>query len=381
MMERRLKMITVAVLALLCTNNVHSETLKTSSSTSVRRLEDYNAYFAYDLTQYSLRFEKCQYVKMFDDELAQESDSPLALKHFVVFRLCPSDACESTCKENYGRYVVDVETYLESTVENQMRQIEYMCNNCDEECNENGEYCSGCSEQCYEYENLEEAGYVDASEYMECQQLDAQNGDDGNQYYIGPRCNSSGNKIEIGLFSDENCWEPVDDMDVEDLVGAELSYHLLAHTDSSGGSVCLSCKETQENANENDNNDEDEVNEMCEDVYDNSAKCESETGIPYGFVQTKRENDEYENQVETEFMACTFIDSLIWNSYIETGEINIEEEQDVIVREITRNQALSLSLLVVTMLGLVGLMYWFQRKIDAVSPRVQLSSYVDSTLT
>lgn len=46
-------------------------------------------YFQYDLSQFSVRFEKCQYVKMYDDNLAenQYSDSPLALKHFVVYRL------------------------------------------------------------------------------------------------------------------------------------------------------------------------------------------------------------------------------------------------------------------------------------------------------
>jgi len=360
----------------------------TSAAAVIRRLQDDDAaYFEYDLSAFSLRFEKCQFVKMYDDDLAQDEDSttPLALKHFVVFRLCPSDSCDKC--EVYGTYTLDVENYLEMTIENQAQDFEDMCENCNEQCNGDGDYCSGCGKTCYLYDNLEASGYVDASQYIQCQQLDLQNDDDGNNnaadddgaaiaLYIGPRCNS-GNSITIGLFSDENCFEPIEDgsMDIEEILGAKLSYHLLRHTYSSTDSVCLSCAEgVYEADDDQDAADEDNVNEMCENIYKASAKCETETGLTNGFIQTNREDEDYENQVENEFMACTFIKSLIWNSYTETGEINFQDTQDVIVRQMTQNQKISVGLLGGVFAGLLGLLLYFHLKIkeasqpDLVSP-------------
>ena len=98
-----------------------------------RLLEDGGDYFEYDISEFSLRFDKCQYVKMFDDELAEDedSDSPLSVKHFVVFRLCPSDECGS-CSTTFGRYVAELEEYLQATVNEQEKAFESMCNNCQE---------------------------------------------------------------------------------------------------------------------------------------------------------------------------------------------------------------------------------------------------------
>jgi hypothetical protein len=335
-------------------------------SFGLRRLED-NAYFKYDLADFSLRFEKCQFVKMYDDELAQDenSDSPLALKHFVVFKLC--DDCES-CNV-YGSYVLEVDEYLEYTIENQRQGFEEMCQNCNQQCdNENDEYCSGCGQLCYQYENLEANGLIDASAYTKCQLWQPADGNADGQpyYYIGPRCNS-GNSIDIGVFSDQNCWEPIDDVDIEDLLGAKLSYHLLRHTYSSGDKVCLSCSEGSYAADaDKDAADADDVNEMCENLYDGAAKCESKTGLENGFVQVNKAEQDYENQVENEFMACTFINSLVWNSYTEAGEINWKAKQDAIIRNVTRSQAAFLALLVLVFGSLFGLMYFYDKKISQI---------------
>jgi len=372
----------VAALGMLLASAAADTSLTQSSPIGLRRLED-NAYFEYDLSDFSLRFERCQFVKMFDDDLAEDedSDSPLALKHFVVFRLCPSDSC-SEC-EVYGTYTLDVADYLQITIENQAQEFESMCENCNEQCNDNGEYCSGCGQTCYLYENLEANGYVDASQYIECQQLNIQNDDDGAAngdddannnnaddevvLYIGPRCNS-GNSITIGLFSDEYCFEPIEDVDVEELLGSKLSYHLLAHTYPSSDPVCLSCAENVYAADDDqDAADADNVNEMCEEIYAASAKCESETGLENGFIQTNREEGNYENQVENEVMACTFINSLIWDSYTETGEINVKDRQDVIIRQVTQHQTIALGLIGFVFAGLLGLFYYFQKKIEAAT--------------
>ena len=338
-----------------------------------RRLEDGtdgSETFEYnDLSQYSVRFEKCQFVKTFDDEMAQDedSDSPLATKHFVVYRLCPSDACDS-CNQNYGTYVVEVGDYLQYTVEYQAQAFENMCANCEERCNDDGSYCGGCGKLCYNYNNLELNGYVDASQYSECQQLEYGD-DDGLQLYIGPMCSSNGQKITIGLFSDENCWEPYTDLDAESVIGAKLSYHLVSHASTDGETTCLSCLENEEdNDNQQDQADYDDVNEMCEGLYNSAAKCESTTGLEGGFIQTNREDKDYENQVENEFMACTFINSLIWNSYTESGEIDIYSRQDEIIRKTTPLQALSLSLLSLSIVGLVAGIAYIHYRIDNQFP-------------
>lgn len=351
-----------------------------STSVQPRQLEEgYSSAstFQYDLSQFSLRFEKCQYVKMFDDELAEDEnyDSPLATRNFVAYRLCPSDSC-STCNTVYGRYVVEVDTYLENILENQADALETLCENCADRCNTSDDSCSECGRKCYRYENYAADGYVDAANYVECQQLEQQgddaNGgdDDGAALYLGPRCSYDGTKIVIGVFSDEECVNPVSGANVEELLNAKLSYHLFgSHTYSTDDSrVCMSCAETddEEDQNENDQNDADDVNEMCENLYNSAAKCESKSGLEYGFIQTSKDNDEYENQVENEYSACTFIDSLLWNSYTETGEINVGSPQDEIIRVVTNNQAVFLSGLVATMFGLFFAKAYFDRKLEVL---------------
>jgi hypothetical protein len=147
--------------------------------------------------------------------------------------------------------------------------------------------------------------------------------------------------------------------------------------------MCLSCKEEAENNNANDNADADDVNEMCENLYYVSAKCESPYGIQAGFIQTKREDGEYENQVENEFMACTFINNIKYNSYTQTGEIDITSEQDEVIRYLTPLQLTSMSVLIVVSIGLGAYGYWLDKKIDRLynSPKVDLAWQTDNQLT
>ena len=357
-----------------------SRSSSSSSSSSERSLEDMVAFEYNDLSKYSIRFERCQFVKSYDDEIAQDEDytTPLATKHFVVYRLCPTtDDCATSCSSSsstsdneiigYGTYVTELEDYLESTIEYQTQAFENMCDNCSEKCNENGEYCSGCGKICYTWKNLENLGYVDAADYIECNRLEYGD-DDGLELYIGPMCGgSNGEKITIGLFSDGECWTPYNDLDVEEVLGAKLSYHLISHASTENGSVCLSCME-QEDDNDGGNEqdaDYDDVNEMCEDLYEVAAKCESKTGLEGGFIQMNRNDGDYENQVQNEFMVCDFIDSLLWNSYTETGEIDYISQQDVVIGKTTKGQRISLILLSFTLMGLFGYILHLRQRIGS----------------
>ena len=353
---------------------------------------------------------------MYDDEMAGDEDSqtPLAVRHFAIFRLCPSDEC-SSCNSVYGRYVMEVDEYLQATVQEQANQLDYMCQNCDEQCNDDGTGCSGCGMFCYMRDNPEAYGYVDAANYIECQQIemnnnnnngddavaaendegDQQNEDDGNQFqlYIGPRCSSNGDQITLGLFSDEYCLEPYTELSPEDVLGYNISYQLLSHTYDTNGNNCLSCKEYNENGNDddanngnqddgnngNDQQDADDVNEMCERVYGSAAKCESIYGID-GFVQGNREDGDYENQVENEFMVCEYINSLLTDSYTETGDINLVGESFNMYRDVTPLQKTTFYLLSFSIVVLMVIAFFIQRQIDRSYPQVDLSCRSEAQL-
>jgi hypothetical protein len=51
--------------------------------------------------------------------------------------------------------------------------------------------------------------------------------------------------------------------------------------------------------------------------------------------------------------TCNFIESLLWNSYTETGEISVEAEKNVIIRTTTGLQKAAASFLALSVVGMV----------------------------
>jgi len=295
-----------------------------------------------DISSYSLKFQKCQFVKAYDDELAENEDAGtvLATKHFVVFRLCPSNSCDS-CNYGYGEYLVDMEDYLDATIEYAKDKQEEKCDQCEEECdgyygnqgdgdeeadnNEEGgrrlssSNCKECIDTCEKIENMEENGYIDATDFVECQEIQNE-GDDGNALYAGAMCASNGSKIKIGVFSDDECRILNSELDVENYLAdgdgnqMKLSHALLKTTYESDS--CLSC--LVENDDDDDNDKDAEVEEVCENLYMSAAKCEEKHGFHDGYSNNYYG---YENQVENEETVCDFISSLKSGTYAQDGEI------------------------------------------------------------
>jgi len=297
-----------------------------------------------DISSYSLKFQKCQFVKAYDDELAENEDAGtvLATKHFVVFRLCPSNSCES-CNYGYGEYLVDMEEYLDATIEYAKDKQEEKCDECEEECDgyygnqgdeneqEEGEdneeanrrlsnsNCKECIDTCEKIENMEENGYIDATDFVECQEIKDE-GDDGNPLYAGAMCASNGSKIKIGVFIDDECRILNSELDVENYLAdgdgnqMKLSHALLKTTYESES--CLSC--VVENDENDDNGKEAEVQEVCENLYISAAKCEKKHGFDDGYSNNYYG---YENQLENEETVCDFISSLKSGTYAQDGEI------------------------------------------------------------
>ena len=298
----------------------------------IRKLEqDY----AVDISTYSVKFEKCQFVKSYSDEMAQDEDAAtvLATERFAVFRLCPNNAC-GTCDYNYGEYLLDLDVYLQTTVGYFQDWQQEMCNNCNECGNNNNanrklqQYnadCDTCYDECQKIENMEGNGYYDATDFLECQVIYDPQDDSLDQLYAAPICASQGQKIKIGVFTDENCLYYDSAKDVDDyLVNGDnqqmkLSHALLKMTYQD---TCISCMEPQdydENNEGNDQQDADEVNELCEDLYNYAAKCESIHGFDNGYSNY----DGYENQIAQEELVCDYIQSIKAGTYDEEGEINV----------------------------------------------------------
>jgi len=333
-----------------------------TKNSQIRRL-DGNEEYQVDLSGYSLKFMKCQFVKAYDDELAeqQDIDTVLGTKRFVIFRLCPQGSC-SACNYGYGEYLAPMDEYLEAVVEYRQEEQQEYCNTCEETCQaeqeeanndgqeeeqqaeEGGERrltknkfsrkltddCDTCTDICEKIENMEENYYIDATEFLNCQQI-YDGGDDDNKdanvLYAGPMCASSGQKIKIGVFTDDECMFIDDSKDVEnyladgDGVQMKLSHALLktVYDDED----CISCLVPEEEDENQDNNNQEEkeaeVQEVCQQLYEQAGKCEKVHGFDNGYA----DYDEYANQAANEEIVCDFISSIKSGTYSQTGEIQV----------------------------------------------------------
>jgi len=287
-----------------------------------------------DLSIYEVKFQQCQFVKAYDDELAQEEESKtvLGVKRFVVFRLCPANNCAS-CAYDFGEYIVDMDTYLEAATESLLEDREGMCGLCEEVCyadddatkNAGADYvdCDSCVDYCAYFENMDDNGkYMESYLMAECQQV--YESDDGTEIYAGAICSNSGATIKIGAFSDQYCSQTKNSINIENYLENGLAFDddILAKVVDVDS--CVSCIaqewEIPEQNDQNDQNDEEEeveVNEMCQTLYEASAKCESK----YGFDNWWKDYEDYANQYVQEDLVCDFISSLGNGNYDEDGEI------------------------------------------------------------
>ncbi len=313
-----------------------------------------------DLTQYSIRFEKCQFVKSYSQDLAEEgSDTVLATQRFVIFRLCPSSNCYKSCNSNYGEYVIDMQTYLQYTTEYRKQEQEEMCNTCQAQCyyqadnaadgyyqqnqadqaqgddagaaaNDGGRFladvasvdCSTCVTDCAKIQNMEANYYLDATNFINCQEIKAGD-DDGQPLYAGPLCASQGSKIKIGVFTDEECMFVDSTKDVDNYLtdengnGMKLSHALLKTTYST--SSCISCAKQVQNGNYYQS----ENQEVCAELYEDAGKCEKTHGFNNGLSSNQNSYYDASNQLANEELVCDFISSLKSGTYSQDGEIVI----------------------------------------------------------
>jgi len=356
-----------------------SELLRGAVATKNSQLRHLDEEYEVDISGYSIKFQKCQFVKQYDDELAEAEDSEtvLGVKRFVTFRLCPSGTCGSSCQYGYGEYVIDMEQYLEATIGYAQEKQEEMCQLCEETCGEyypanngnNGNQerrlnfnnirelasdCSTCGSTCYKIEQMEENGYIDATNLVNCFQIKDE-GDDGVALFAGAMCAGDGEKIKIGVFSDEECMFLEEDLDAENYLvddegnQSQISHALLKTIYQSDS--CISCL-VEEEQDENGNNEEDkepEVTEVCQQLYEESAKCEKKYGFDNGYSNYAA----YANQLANEEVVCDYLEAIEMGTYDQTGEIQFSGADVVqILSSTTGAQKFFLSFFVIGTVGL-----------------------------
>jgi hypothetical protein len=104
----------------------------------------------------------------------------------------------------------------------------------------------------------------------------------------------------------------------------KLSHALLKTVYSTD--TCISCTvvdENNDNQNNNQNNNDQNQNEildMCDNLYADAAKCEKAHGFDNGYSGYSA----YANQLAQEELVCDFIKSVDAGTYDEEGEIAIK---------------------------------------------------------
>lgn len=267
-----------------------------------RHLEDENQWIA----DYSIKFRQCHSFYNFAGEDGGNDGDDDMFENFyqqkmVTFQLCPSNQCYSSSNKacsGGGQYVVGMMDFVNAYYESKLQEQERNCENVRENC-----YCNDdtddevCEQQCYEDAGLdycvEEENDDDRVEefeledYLECKEMEVNNNNNNNnnnnvQYFIGPKCSSDGYSINLGVFTDENCITSTNAAVYKDYnyYGNALPYSSKSIVDSD----CVSCLEPEE---EDDNDEDDdgrevEITELCQQMYEESGKCEQDiNGLYY----------------------------------------------------------------------------------------------------
>jgi hypothetical protein len=166
----------------------------------------------------------------------------------VVFRLCPaSEECDDEgnkgCKSGYGDFVVGINSFVESYLEDKREDMQ--------------------QDDAFKVEEFGECREYEADQDAE---EDGGNNNNQYQYFVGPACTEEGDGIRLAMFLDEGCSTESTEVTFEDISnGVSLPY-------SSGGLVSNYC----ESCSGYNDNGEYELSEMCMRLYENSGKCESE---------------------------------------------------------------------------------------------------------
>jgi len=228
----------------------------------------------------SLKFQGCHHISQWNPEADGQDDVRIESKRLAKFRLCPSNTCNSGsargCSKGYGDYIVDLDDFLATYLQNKEGECEnYKENSCN--CG-NADDADYCAQTCFKKAGMShcyQAGDgFELNNYLEC----AQYGD----YYVGTYCASQGGSVLLGMFTDDACTNFADNN------GGKSTYYSVAGSalpfsdESIVDTSCYSCKDTS-NGN---NYGYYETKEVCSNVYEVSGKCESALSSTVSSINT-----------------------------------------------------------------------------------------------
>lgn len=211
----------------------------------------------------SIKFMGCHHISQWNSEAEGEEDVRIESKRLAKFRLCPTSSCSSGCKKGYGDYIVDMDDFLAS----------YLQNKEEVEGNDDG------NQDAFNVNN-----YLACSQYGGNRRKLEEDGD--TEYYIGSYCSSQGGSVVLGMFTDDAC------TNFADSNGGRTTYYTMEGTalpyseQSIVDTGCWSCEQEQENDG-NGYYQAAEPKEICTDVYSVAGKCETNL---YNNGGTKNEN-------------------------------------------------------------------------------------------
>mmetsp|Transcript_17886 Transcript_17886/g.29300 ORF Transcript_17886/g.29300 Transcript_17886/m.29300 type:complete len:395 (+) Transcript_17886:41-1225(+) len=268
------------------------------------------------VAKYSIVFQRCAVSNeyfAFEGE-NQDRNNWQQQQKLVHFKLCPSSNT-SSCN-NGANYAVPMEDFVEMYIQSMMTAQEYNCEITKQNCYcENANDDEACENQCYytagfdycienQNNNNNNQAYVfELEQAQRCGRMEVDVDEDTLSYwlqqngatssynmyggnnqgqmglFIGPTCSSNGKSIFLDVFTDEWCSiKAPKGAFAKFSYGQELPYSKTSLIDSKP----ISCKEPQDanQQNQNDYQDEDEVVEVCERIYETAAKCEEK--LPSG---------------------------------------------------------------------------------------------------
>ncbi|KAL9181258.1 hypothetical protein ACHAXT_010063 [Thalassiosira profunda] len=267
------------------------------------------------------------------------------------------------CNKNYGEYLLTLEDFLQMMTEDQQERLEGYCDFCDEymydmyvdQCVNNG----NCRKRNLKFEAFKEdrelqrelgfnygicaeVPYVchdtlddSLTEYFECTEAGGM--------YVGPHCGADGFSVTLGVYADEECNKYVGG-DVADYIGQDVDEDdLMKWYNSRHGvldflyegeeeSLCISCarkdnvyEQLQYGGDDDANNgdeeeadaDEGEISELCQAVYESSARCDRH-------FRSFSRGDLSQEQWKEMQLSCAFIESIDIGNYDELGYVNLK---------------------------------------------------------
>lgn len=230
-------------------------------SKATRQTQEGDAVDATWVSGYSLVFQGCHQISQWNTMADGDEDVRIETKRLAKFRLCPTSSCSSSsgsgCRSGYGDYIVDMDVFLSTYLENKRE-----------------------AEEAAGYYKQNNGYNIDVNDYAYCSRYEGGNNynnrdlqdNNGGEYFIGPYCSDSGGKIVLGMFTDDTCTEFADDYGgvytYKTMTGMELPYSSSSIVDT----TCMSCK---------DANGGYYAKDECVNLYGAAGKCEQNLSLSY----------------------------------------------------------------------------------------------------